>query len=148
MPDTTERIQVEIISFAFQDLHSEVSKNSVDMVISSMTATKKREIEFGVLFSKGYFVMHQTLLTSQLTYDRRLSLFDNIKKKRIGAMKGTTNERVAYYLADTCKCGLVVKPDYQEAHSTANGHLIELRGNLRGSKMHHVDAIWMPSQYE
>src|SRR5580698_1178558 len=29
-------------------------------------------------------------------------------------MKGTTNERVAYYLADTCKCGLVVKPDYQE----------------------------------
>jgi ABC-type amino acid transport substrate-binding protein len=113
-PDTKEQIRVEIISFAFQDLLSELSKNSVDMVISSMTAGKKRETEFGVLFSKGYFVTHQMLLTNQLTYNHGLNLYDNIRNKRIGAMKGTTNERVAYYLADTCKCGLVVKPDYQE----------------------------------
>jgi Bacterial extracellular solute-binding proteins, family 3 len=112
--DTSEQIQVEIVSFAFQDLLSEVAKNSVDMVISSVTATKKRESEFAVLFSKGYFVTHEMLLSNQLVYDRRLSLYDNIRKKRIGAMKGTTNERVAYYLADACKCGLVVKADYPE----------------------------------
>jgi ABC-type amino acid transport substrate-binding protein len=112
--DTTDQIKVEIVSFAFQDLLNEVKSNSVDMIISSMTATKARETEFGVLFSKGYFVAHHLLLSNQLTFDSRLSLFDNLKKKRIGAMKGTTNERAAYYLADTCKCGLVVRPDYQE----------------------------------
>jgi ABC-type amino acid transport substrate-binding protein len=139
-PDTTDQIKVEIVSFAFQDLLSEVSKNSVDMVISSMTATKQRETEYGVLFSKGYFMTHHMLLSNQMTYDHRLSLYDNIRGKHIGAMKGTTNERAAYYLANACKCGLVVKPDYRE--------LIESKNALSKKEVDLLlaDDIWYSSQ--
>jgi len=53
--EESDEIKVEIISYAWQDLLVELSRNSVDVVISSVTATKNREQEYGILFSKGYY---------------------------------------------------------------------------------------------
>jgi ABC-type amino acid transport substrate-binding protein len=139
-PDAPEKVQVEIVSFAWQDLLSELSKNSIDMVISSVTATKKREEEFGISFSKGYYVTHQMLLSNQLTYDSGRSLFENMRKKRIGAVKGTTNERAAIFLSEKCKCEIEIKSEYLE--------LIESKSALfkREIDLLLTDDIWLTGQ--
>jgi ABC-type amino acid transport substrate-binding protein len=117
---TNKDIRVEIVSFRWQDLLSKVADNTVDMAISSITASNKRERDFDVMFSSGYYITHQMFLGNQLKYDERLPLFDNIGHKRIGVVKGTTNERAAYYIATKCNCGIDVKATYQEFIESKN----------------------------
>jgi ABC-type amino acid transport substrate-binding protein len=131
---------VEIVSYAWQDLLTELARNSVDVVISSVTATKNREQEFGILFSKGYYVTHQMLLSNQLTYDSNRSLFENLRKKRIGVLKGTTNERAANYVAEKCKCEMEISASFLE--------LIESKNALfrRDVDLLLTDDIWLTGQ--
>jgi ABC-type amino acid transport substrate-binding protein len=133
-------IKVEIVSYAWQDLLTELARNSVDVVISSVTATKNREQEFGILFSKGYYVTHQMLLSNQLTYDSNRSLFENLRKKRIGVLKGTTNERAANYVAEKCKCEMEISASFLE--------LIESKNALfrRDVDLLLTDDIWLTGQ--
>jgi len=138
--EEADGIKVEIVSYAWQDLLTELARNSVDVVISSVTATKNREQEFGILFSKGYYVTHQMLLSNQLTYDSNRSLFENLRKKRIGVLKGTTNERAANYVAEKCKCEMEISASFLE--------LIESKNALfrRDVDLLLTDDIWLTGQ--
>lgn len=137
--DTPKQIETEIISYAFEDLLPELKKNSVDMVISSVTATKEREEKFGVLFSAGYYVTHQMFLSNGLNYDTKKSLYDNLRGKRIGVQNGTTNEIAAKYLADKCNCGINLI-EYEE--------LIESKSALFKQQVDLLltDDIWLTGQ--
>jgi ABC-type amino acid transport substrate-binding protein len=137
--DSNDRIKVEIASYAWQDLLSALSNNAVDMVISSVTAMKEREDRFGIRFSKGYYVTHQMLLSNQLNYDSSRSLMDNLKKMRVGVLKGTSNEQAANYLKEKCTCELEVMP-YLE--------LIEAKSALfkREVDVLLTDDIWQTGQ--
>jgi len=136
----SEEISAEIVSFAWQDLLPRVADNTVDMIISSVTASKKRESDFQVIFGVGYYVTHQMLLANQSEYEQSRSLFENIKNKRIGAVKGTTNERAAYYLANKCSCGIDIKAEYVE--------LIESKNALFKKEIDLLltDDIWVTGQ--
>lgn len=122
LPSTgkTKNIRAEIVSFRWQDLLSKVADNTVDMAISSITASNKRKHDFHIMFSTGYYTTRQMFLGDQLKYDESVSVLENIKNKRIGAVKGTTNERAAYYIADKCKCGIDVRATYVEFIESKN----------------------------
>ena len=137
--DSPKEIQVEIVSYAFQDLLSELSKYSVDMVISSVTATKKREQQFDVIFSKGYHVTHQMLLSNGLTYDQKQALCENLRDKRIGVLKDSTNEQAANYVQKKCDRGIKIV-DYLE--------LIESKNALFRQEVDVLltDDIWLTGQ--
>jgi len=80
------------------------------------------------------------LLSNQLSYDSDRSVFDNLRNKRIGTLKGTTNERAANYIAEQCKCGIEVKSSFLE--------LIESKNALfkRDVDLLLTDDIWLTGQ--
>jgi ABC-type amino acid transport substrate-binding protein len=110
------------------------------VVISSVTATKSREDQYGVIFSNGYHVSHQMLLSNGLKYDKDKSLCENLQKKRIGVVPGTTNEQAAKFLAQKCNCGIEVKTNYKE--------LIESKSALFKGQVDllQTDDIWLTGQ--
>ena len=90
------RIKVIPYDMPFLELLPKLKNREVDVVISTMTATKPREKDFGVKFSRAYYRPEQLLIAKA---QRNLS-FGDIRGKVVGVEQGTTNEDAAVYLKE------------------------------------------------
>jgi arginine/lysine/histidine transporter system substrate-binding protein len=91
-----ERIKVIPHNMEFGKLLPALKARDVDIIISTMTATKNREKQFGIKFSKPYFRPQQILIAKT---QRNLS-FSSIRGMKVGVEQDTTNESAANYLKD------------------------------------------------
>ncbi|MCP4372235.1 MAG: transporter substrate-binding domain-containing protein [Deltaproteobacteria bacterium] len=93
-------LKVQIIDVPWKDLLLVLQQNELDVVISSMTSSRKREEEFfGIKFTKGYFQLQQIFI--QPKKDGKFP--DDLKNKTVGVTKNTINEQAANYLSHEFK---------------------------------------------
>ncbi|GEM_PF-6309728 len=90
-----KNLKIHIEEISWTELLPKLSAFEIDLVISSMTRTKKREKENNVKYTDGYFTSHQIFLAKDLDYNEALSLQENLKGKRIGVTNDTTNQAIA-----------------------------------------------------
>ncbi len=92
----TEEIKVKIIKIPWAKLLTQLQENNLEMVISSMTSTKKRELSHkGVKFSKGYYKTHQIFVSKNNLND----FPDGLSTKTVGVSYNTTNEEAGKVLS-------------------------------------------------
>lgn len=84
-------VQVEIQEMAFDSLIAAVNAGKVDMIISGINPTEERKN--AVDFSDTYFVSNQAFVIGANAED--ITSLDQLKDKKIGVQKGTTNEAYA-----------------------------------------------------
>jgi polar amino acid transport system substrate-binding protein len=102
-------VEVEFKNIVFDDLFSELEKNNIDMIISAVTITEERQQKYD--FSDSYLNAGQIIITQR--GDTSIISTADLKNKRIGVQKGTTNEQEALnYTSDS----LVIRyPDFSQA---------------------------------
>jgi ABC-type amino acid transport substrate-binding protein len=84
-------------NMAWQELLPSLSRGSIDVIVSHMTASQSREAEHpNVKFSKSYLKVGVALL-SRSRFD---DFWSALKGRTVGAVKDSTNEKAASYLAD------------------------------------------------
>jgi hypothetical protein len=90
LSDATKQVPVvaEFVSMAWQDLFDTLKSGRVDIIVSSVTATKQRESDHGILFSRGYFVTDQLFLSRTLDYNKMKSLQENIRGQKNRSRQG------------------------------------------------------------
>lgn len=90
-------LKIEFFDIPWSKLLSKLQKHHVDLVISSMTATKSREKENpGVRFTNGYYQSHQIFIGLKKGGRCR----QDLEGLRVGVNQGTTNEQAAKVLKD------------------------------------------------
>lgn len=81
---------------AWQELLPSLSRGSIDVIVSHMTASQSREAEHpNIKFSKPYLKVGVALLSRSLFSD----FWSALKGRTVGAVKDSTNEKAASYLA-------------------------------------------------
>lgn len=103
-------LKVQIIEVPWSKLLEQLRQYELDMVISSMTKTLKRQEVYRVKYTVGYFTSHQIFVTKDLSYDTTKSFRENLSGKRVGVTQDTTNERIAQSLSP--KYGFTIRNDF------------------------------------
>ena len=95
--DREKPLKVEFYDIPWSDLLPKLQKHEVDLIISSMTATIRREKENpGVKFTKGYYQSHQIFIGMSEGGACR----EDLKHLRVGVNQNTTNEGAAKAVQD------------------------------------------------
>jgi ABC-type amino acid transport substrate-binding protein len=87
--------KVVVRHLEWDDLLTQLAEDQVDLVVSSMTKTKRRERQYNVIFSDGYFSTHQRFVV-------RAGQTGCLKDRVVGVVGGnppTTNQRAAELLS-------------------------------------------------
>jgi len=88
------KLQVAILPFS--DLFSRLTADICDMAMSAITITPERKLQMD--FSEPYFTSGQSLLVRS---DSTISSQADLRSKKVGVIKGTTNEQVARKIPGT-----------------------------------------------
>ena len=87
-------VKVKVVQIPFSDLLASLETGKVDMVVSAMTITPKRNLKFA--FVGPYFVSGQALLTTRETAIKASAIKDiNKADFNIAVPAGTTSELIA-----------------------------------------------------
>ena len=87
-------VKVKVVQIPFSDLLSSLESGKIDMVVSAMTITPKRNLKFA--FVGPYFVSGQALLTTRETAIKASAIKDiNKADFAIAVPAGTTSELIA-----------------------------------------------------
>ena len=94
-------IELIIKDLPWSELLPALVKRELDLVISAMTSTQGREEKNpGIKFTDGYYRSHQIFVSLKSEEkDQESQKLDVIKGKKVGVIKGTTNEQAANFLA-------------------------------------------------
>jgi polar amino acid transport system substrate-binding protein len=94
-------VKVKVVQIPFSDLLSNLEAGKIDMVVSAMTMTPKRNLKFA--FVGPYFLSGQALLTTRETAIKAVTMKDvNKADFALAVPAGTTSEMVAKkYLTST-----------------------------------------------
>jgi len=105
-------VRVELVQLVFPELLPALEKGTVDMVMSGMTMTTKRNMR--VAFVGPYLVTGKSLLTKNVDYTIRANSYNlNKKKIRIATMRGSTShDYVTKHFPDA---KLILVDDYDAA---------------------------------
>ena len=105
-------IKLRMVQIPFSDLLTSLAAGKVDLVISAMTITPKRNLQ--VAFVGPYFLSGQALLTTRETAIKASSMKDvNKTDFALAVPAGTTSEMVAKKYLKNAK--LTVSPDMNSA---------------------------------
>lgn len=121
--------QIEFKDIVFDDLFPALEKEEIDMIISTVTVTDERKQKYD--FSKPYLQGGQVILTQ--TANNTITSTADLKGKKIGVQRGTTNETEALrYTSDD----LVIRyPDFVEATTAlVNQDVDAVLADLPGAK--------------
>lgn len=91
----------------WDDLLPKLQNQKLDIVISSMTRTKKREKNYQIHFSNGYIKTGQVAIS---LYSAKINSFEDMKGLTIGAQRNTTNALFAEFLSQ--KNNVIIKSSY------------------------------------
>ncbi|ROS04880.1 ABC-type amino acid transport substrate-binding protein [Sinobacterium caligoides] len=89
-------IKVSFVSLPWDQLLPKLRDQEVDIVVSSMTATKEREVSFNVVFSEKYFRAHELFVVKKTPVN---GFPDGLKGGVVGVIDNTTSESTAIYLS-------------------------------------------------
>lgn len=126
---TTMNAKVTFKNIPWDNLFAALENKEVDMILSSVTITEERRLKY--LFSEPYLNAGQVIVTRKT--DSLISAVDNLKGKRVGVQKGTTNETEARKYTDT---NLVLSyADFEEAANALTSNKIDaIIADLAGAK--------------
>jgi ABC-type amino acid transport substrate-binding protein len=103
-------LRPRLFNMAWQELLPSLSRGNIDIIVSHMTASQTREAEHpGVKFSKPYLKVGVALLSRTKVVD----YWNALKGRIVGAVRESTNEKAAKYLAD--KYGFSVSSKYNSS---------------------------------
>ena len=103
-------VKVKVVQIPFSDLLSSLEAGKVDMIISAMTITPKRNLKFA--FVGPYFVSGQALLTTRETAIKASAIKDiNKADFAIAVPAGTTSELIAKKYLTTAKLTITKNMD-------------------------------------
>ncbi len=92
-------LEVQIVETPWNNLLEKLRDHELDMVISSMTKTIKRENKYRIKYTNGYFTSHQIFVTRDFDYNKNISLKKNLSGKKVGVTNETTNQKIAHFLS-------------------------------------------------
>ena len=96
MKDLHPPITISLVSLPWENLLPTLKSYSIDIIATSMTATRQREINFDVRFSQGFFATHEIFIAK----NKPLIKFPlALSGRKVGAVSGTTGAASARYLS-------------------------------------------------
>lgn len=118
-------VKLKIVNIEFPSLISELNNNKVDLVLSGLSKTKKREK--AVDFSDSYYSVKNVLLVKKGDQDK----YDTLKAlagKQIGAQQSTTQEEL-------------VKKKMPDANLVSESLVTSLATELANDKLDKLDGV-------
>src|SRR5262249_41385404 len=90
-------LRPRLVILSWQELLPALSRGNIDIIVSHMTASRSREADNpNVRFSKAYLRVEPALLAPEEFKD----FWSALRGQTVGAVKDSTNEAAAKYLAD------------------------------------------------
>jgi ABC-type amino acid transport substrate-binding protein len=87
---TKLHLQLKVALLPFDDLFSRLTADICDIAMSAISITPDRKLKMD--FSQSYFTSGQSLLVRK---DSAITSLADLKGKKVGAIKGTTNQKLA-----------------------------------------------------
>ncbi|PTE67883.1 glutamate ABC transporter permease [Staphylococcus devriesei] len=150
-------VKLKIVNMQFDSLLGALKTGKIDLIISGMTSTPERKKE--VDFSEPYMETSNTLLIRKVDLDKYHDLKD-FSKKKIGAQKGTEQEKIAQTEIDKAEVssldrlpdailalkskkidGLVIEKPVAEAYIKQNKELTFAKVSFNEAKKPTVIAV-------